>query len=143
MPVVKFSRSREHKIARELAQYRRELEEQERRLSELAGYRDDTMQRLRSQGDNGLGVAKMKDYRLFLAKLDGALSLQRQKVDTMLVEYEEKKRRWLASRSRHKALRKVLSNHQRQELRAAENQEQKDTDERSQRPRNRNGDTDT
>ena len=141
--IVELSRTRERKAAKELAEYKDALAKQENRLNELLTYHEDYTRRFQTSGKNGIDSRQLHNYRVFLASLDATISLQRQKVDGALKELEEKNCQWLAIRSKHKALDKVMEGYRRQQSVNEERREQKESDERAQRPRDRSGDTDT
>lgn len=132
-PVVKVAENREQAAARVLGEARQRLEQQQRKLDELITYRDQYSQEFQQRSGQGMGVARLQDFRVFLARLNEAIEQQRRLVERCHQNCERQRLQWVASRTRTQALGKVVDRYQREERRAAERREQHDTDERAQR----------
>lgn len=132
-PVIKFSNSREREAAKELAKYKDVLGEQQDSLNALLAYRNEYRRRFHSGNEHGVDAGKLRDYRVFLGRLADAINQQQQRVYRAQADYQEQRRRWLASREKQRALDKVLVRYRRQELAREERQEQEENDDRAQR----------
>ena len=133
-PVVKVAESREQAAARILGEAQQQLTRQEQRLDELMAYRDQYSQQFQQSSGMGMGVARLQDYRVFLARLNEAIEQQKQVIVRCRQDCERQRCHWLSSRTRTQALGKVVERYQREERRAVERREQHDSDERAQRP---------
>jgi flagellar FliJ protein len=134
-PVTRVARSREQDAARELGEYRKVLDALEARLAELSLYRDEYVQRMGACGADGIDAMKLAEYRGFIARLSEAINYQEAKVRDARTEFERRRRRWSATRTRVAALDKVVSGYEAEALKEEERREQRDLDERAARGR--------
>ena len=132
-PLTRVATSRERTAAKELAEYRRVLTAAETKYSELVTYREEYTQRLETSGGTGLDAPQMRDYRLFLARLNEAIGHQQVSVERHRREYERMRGLWSEARIRSKSLDKVVERYRKEENTTAEKREQAESDERSQR----------
>lgn len=132
-PVVKVAENREQAAARLLGEAQQRLQQQERRLGELVEYRDQYSQQFQHSSGQGMGVARLQDYRVFLARLNDAIQQQHIVVERCRQDCERQRGHWMATRTRTQALGKVVERYRREERHAAERREQHDLDERAQR----------
>ena len=130
-PVVKVAVSREQHAARQLGECQRLLDTRNARLAELLAYQAEYAQRFEASGGAGLDMARMQDYRVFLARLNDAIAQQRRLVEAARSDYEQKKSKWLGARQHAQALDKVVDRYQRDEQRAQGRREQAEIDERA------------
>lgn len=131
-PVTRVARSREQDAARELGEYRKVLDALEARLAELESYRDEYVQRLSTAAAGGMDAVKLVEYRGFIARLNEAISYQEARVRDARTEFERRRRRWSATRTRVAALDKVVSRYETEARKEEERREQKELDERAQ-----------
>jgi flagellar FliJ protein len=134
-PVVKVAENREQAAARLLGAAQQQLAAQQRKLEELATYRDQYSQEFQLRSGQGMGVARLQDYRVFLARLNQAIEQQQRVVARCEQDCERQRRYWMATRSRTQALDKVVDRYRREEHLASERREQHESDEHSQRIR--------
>lgn len=132
-PVARVADSRERRAAAEFARFRQRLDEQEARLQELIGYRDDYARRFEQDGRKGLDAARMADYRRILIQLGEAIAWQEQRLVALRRDCELLRRRWSDSHTRTAALDKAIERLRGEERRHAERREQGESDERAQR----------
>lgn len=130
-PVQRLIEEREREVAKVVAQARGKLAEAEAKRTELSRYRTDYEAGFRKEAASGSSVLKLRDYRLFLARLDEALRQQEMIVGRARDELEAQTHAWQESLRRAKALGLVVDKWRGEELRAAERQDQRDTDERA------------
>jgi flagellar FliJ protein len=132
-PVVKVAESREQAAARILGEAQQRLAAQQRKFDELITYRDQYSSEFQQRSGQGMGVARLQDYRLFLARLNEAIQQQQRVVALCQQDCERQRRHWMSTRTRTQALGKVVDRYRREELQAGERREQLDSDERAQR----------
>jgi len=101
------------------------------RLHELISYREEYSRRYSESCGGGIGAMRLNEYRIFLSRLDQAIRQQQVQVEQARRDCDQKRQHWLASRTRAKALDKVMDRYQREELKDAERREQKEQDERA------------
>lgn len=135
-PVVQVAASKEQEAARLLGDAQREVALREARLSELLAYQSEYAARFETSGGGGLDMARLQDYRVFLARLNEAIALQRRLVDAARVDCEARRACWLGTRQQAQAIDKVVDRFRRDEVRAQGRREQADTDERAQQSHN-------
>lgn len=138
-PIIKVAQSREHAAARVFADSQRVLEERQQRLIELHGYREEYRDNYKKQSQLGMKAQQLRTFRNFLAKLNTAVEQQEQLVNLAQNELEQKKRQWLEKHFRTQALDTMHGRYVSQENRQAQRVEQKESDERAQRPRKHGG----
>lgn len=132
-PVAKIADNKERVAAKEFGKSQQTLKDHELRLKELVKYRDEYNQRFQESGSNGLEAQKVHEYRIFLNRLNDAISNQREIVRQATEESIGSRESWMHTRSRAKALEKVVERYQSQEEQELERQEQKESDERASR----------
>ncbi len=132
-PVADVAARREQHAARSLKESRDILARYESQLQDLQAYRQEYVDGFHQAGTDGMGVGRMKDYLVFLGKLDEAIRQLQTMVSSSSDRCERDKSQWLATRAKFKALDKVISRYRREEERNEVRREQRETDERSQR----------
>ncbi len=130
-PVVKVAASKEQDAARQLGECQREIDARKARLAELIAYQTEYAHRFESSGGGGLDMARLQDYRVFLARLNDAIAQQRRLVEAAEIDYAKKKNHWLGTRQQAQAIDKVVERFKRDEVRAQGRRDQADTDERA------------
>jgi len=133
--VLQVKGEREREAGRLLAEKRRRLEEHEKRLAELESYRHHYLARLRDATGSGLGIGQLKEYRIFLSRLDQALEQQRRTLQAARQAVEASQAQWLACRKEKKAVDKVAERRGREAEKRARSREQKECDELASRHR--------
>ncbi len=131
-PVTRVAEARERDAARALGEYRKVLDALEARLAELKSYRDEYVQRLSTAAAGGMDAVKLVEYRGFIARLNEAIDYQEAKVTDARTEFERRRRRWNATRTRVAALDKVVERYREEERRDVERREQSEADGRAQ-----------
>jgi len=128
-PLAQIADQKQQDAARLLKQSREELGRYEARLVELRSYRQEYVSRFQQAGNGGMGAGQMKDYLVFLGKLDEAVrQLDALILDTRL-QCDSKKTDWMASRARFRALDEVITRHLKEERRDELRREQRQADE--------------
>ncbi len=99
-------------------------------LEQLIGYRSEYSN---GRVSDGLRAAQLKDYQLFLNKLNKSIDQARINILNKKQACEQQKLNWLKTRSRSKALDAVIIKYQIQEAQIEARIEQKEQDEFSSR----------
>jgi len=134
-PVLRVAASREDKAAQEFGASRRQLDEHERQLAQLQGYRREYQARFETSGAAGITAARLLDTRRFLAQLDQAIAQQQQAVSNAARLCEQKRQLWLRSRQKSQTFIKAKERFEAQESLADDKRDQKASDELAQRKR--------
>lgn len=132
-PVAKIADNKERNAAKVFGKSQQDLKDHEDRLQELIKYRDEYNAKFIETGSNGLEAQKVHAYRIFLNRLNDAIDHQRNIVQQATGELLKEKENWMHTRSRAKALEKVVERYQDQEEKELQRQEQKESDERASR----------
>lgn len=141
-PVVDVAERKEQEQARHLGAAQRELEQQRQQLEQLILYRDEYARQFENAGNTGLSVARLQDYRVFLARLNQAIEQQRNTIAETEQACEQQRRHWLESRTRAQALDKVAERYRSEEDQARERRDQTESDEFALQRHQRNKDKD-
>ncbi len=132
-PVQRVAKSREQTAARELGDSRRRSQEQEQRLDELRRYHREYLKRFHDAAKTGMSATQLQEYRAFLAKLEMAIQEQEKVVKLGHTECSERKEEWQQKHVRTQVLDKVVERHRKEERKAVDTREQKESDDRNQR----------
>lgn len=132
-PVQNVVESAEKRFAQSLAACERRVSEAEGKLDELRRYRVEYERQFADRAACGMGVAELRDYQAFLARLGEALRQQQSVVERARADRDAERLRWQDAARRAKALEHVVTQWQTEERRIADRRDQRDTDERAQR----------
>ena len=124
---------REQHAARSLKESRDILARYEAQLQGLQDYRQEYVAGFERAGTDGMGAGRMKDYLVFLGKLDEAIQQLQTVISSSNERCEQDKTQWLATRAKFKALDEVIARYRREEDRNEVRREQRETDERAAR----------
>ncbi|TQV65373.1 MAG: flagellar export protein FliJ [Halothiobacillaceae bacterium] len=105
--VSDFARQEEDKAARRMAEARARLDEQEQRLNLLEDYQREYAARLSFNTGASGGIFALQNYRAFMARIDEAVGQQRQVVERLRQEHDQRVRHWNEQRTRTRGLQKV------------------------------------
>ena len=128
-PVQHLSEAKEQDAARALGNSNRDVSEQEQRLAELEGYRDEYARYYQQRGEAGVTAAKLMELQRFLYNLNKAIEQQQKVVEMARQRSEQTRQQWTKARGKRQALGKVAERYRQEEERSASRQEQKETDE--------------
>jgi flagellar protein FliJ len=132
-PVQAMFSSDEKGRARELGAAQQKLDAATARLAELRKYHDDYLNSFARQARDGRGVSALRDFQVFLARLNLAVQQQEQIVVQARDDLAAHTSRWQLAARKSKALDTVVGRWQGEERLVDERQDQKQTDERAQR----------
>ncbi|MET0658249.1 MAG: flagellar export protein FliJ [Steroidobacteraceae bacterium] len=134
-PVHAVVEDHERKIARKFAQAEHRLSDAQGKLQELERYHAEYARGFHQRAQGGIGAAGLRDYQVFLAKLNEAIKQQKSIVQRAEGEREVARQEWLKAAQRTKAVAHVMEKWLAEERRALDQREQRETDERAQRKR--------
>ena len=132
-PVANLARHNERSAARRHGDVQREFRQQQAQLEELIRYRNQYVENFQQAGKTGLSIVQLRDYQLFLARLDQAIAQQRQQVQQHHAETRQSQANWIDKRGKSKMLDKVVAGRVQQEQQAAEKREQRELEDRPHR----------
>ncbi|MBK1674865.1 flagellar export protein FliJ [Ectothiorhodospira shaposhnikovii] len=134
-PVLQVADNRQQRAAQGLGQSQMNLNECMARLEELSSYRDEYSQRFNSQSQVGMTGVSVRDYRLFLHRLNEAIEQQLRLVEAARQEVEMSRGRWVEARGKTEALNRVVQQFQQEERLVEDRREQAEQDDRNGRSR--------
>lgn len=103
--------------------------EAEEKYKQLLAYRDSYRERMRESAGGGTSAAALRDFQLFMSKLDTAIKLQQDEVARCKARWETGQQEWLKKRGKLKAYDALSVRHKRAEEKREERTEQKELDE--------------
>jgi flagellar FliJ protein len=130
-PVQRLVDDRERELAKVVGQHRQKVTSAEAKLAELVRYRGDYQVGFQKEAAAGCSSLRLRDYQLFLARLDEAIRQQELAVARARSDMETETQRWHESLRKSKALGVVVEKWRGEERRAADRQDQNETDERA------------
>jgi len=133
LPALELAQERERTAALKLADVRYRYEQKQQKLRELENYRDEYMQGLLHKSRDGMNVVQMKDYNLFLDRLNQAIHQQQRLLEGMKLELEKFAQQWQQEQVRVNALDKVVERKVQAEQRETDRQEQLECNEHARR----------
>jgi flagellar FliJ protein len=131
-PVQQVLEGTEQARARELGDGQKRLAEAEAKLTELATYHGEYLRAYRQRAEDGTGITKLRDFQAFLARLEQAMSQQEKIVAAAREQVANQRRNWQGAARQVKAVESVVDRWRRDEVKAGERRDQKETDERAQ-----------
>ena len=131
-PVANLAKQNEKIAAREHGDMLNAFQQQQHQLDELIAYRKQYFEKFQRAGETGLSIVQLRDYHLFLAKLDQAINQQRQQVMQDQSACQQSQEKWIDRRSRSKMIDKVVEHRADQEALAEQHREQREIDDRPQ-----------
>ncbi|HXR51595.1 MAG TPA: flagellar export protein FliJ [Steroidobacteraceae bacterium] len=132
-PVQRVLGQTEQQRARDLGEARQRLVAAETKLQDLQQYRQDYERVFQQRATTGQSVMALRDFQVFLARLDQAIQQQGQIAEAARGDVAGRTTRWQSAARQVKAVDSVVGRWQGEERRADDRREQKDTDERAQR----------
>lgn len=121
--------------AKSLQELKARWDQAESQHRQLLEYREHYREQLKASSGGGTSALALRDFRLFMAKLDAAIKLQEDDVTRCRLRWEAGQQEWVARRIKAKALDTLSVRHKRSEVKREERIEQKELDEFSGRQR--------
>jgi flagellar FliJ protein len=132
-PVRRVLGNDERERARNLGAAQQQLADAERKLLDLQQYRSDYAAAFEQRARQGQSVVALRDFQLFMTRLDTAIQQQQQVVDAARGQLSGDRQRWQRAARQVKAVDSVVDRWQTEERRVVDRREQKESDERAQR----------
>ncbi len=139
-PLLDISRNNLDAAAKNLQALRVRWNDAEEKLKQLLAYRESYRERLRDSGSGGTSAMALRDFQLFLVKLDTAIKLQQDEVARCQARWNDGQQEWLRQRGKLKAFDVLSQRHRRAEEKRENQIEQKEQDEFSSKLSGRGGD---
>lgn len=130
-PVQRFVEMKETQAAKALGEFIKKMDQQKKRLADLNAYRDEYHRRFQESAQQGIPVGRLHDFRSFMANLEKAIEQQTLLMRQIEVDYEAKKRQWLAAHQRTQVIDNVVANHVTHEDHVEEKKQQRDMDDKA------------
>lgn len=124
-----YSRHRLEAAERLLRMLKRKEEAARKRLEELVSYKREYQQRLTGTAGQGMDIHVLRDFHVFLAKLDEAIRHQEGELAQARNHWQAAHDNWLALRQKVKAYEALSTRHHAQVVRQEEQREQRSSDE--------------
>jgi flagellar protein FliJ len=138
-PVKQVLGNAERDRARDMGSAQKHVDEAQSRLRDLRQYHLDYLQNFQQRARAGQSAQTLRDYQLFLARLEEAVRQQEQVVAQAIAAFDGSRARWQGAARQVKAVDAVVGKWQGDERRRADQLEQKEIDERAQRGRHAGG----
>lgn len=132
-PVQHIVDEAQKRLAMSVAAFEKRWLDGEQKLDELVRYKAEYEQGFQQRATGGIGVAELRDYQAFLARLAEAIKQQQALVNRARAEHEAERVKWQEALVRSKALGHVVERWQAEERHVIEQREQRESDERAQR----------
>ncbi len=129
-PVANLAKINERNAAKLHGSVLRELQKQEEQLNELINYRDQYLKAFQVASESGISSIQMRDYRIFLLRLDDAIQQQQQNVINGQQNTQSSQTEWMNTRNKSKMINKVVEKRQQQEYQQEEKREQREVEDR-------------
>ncbi len=97
-------------------------------LEQLVRFKEDYEQRLSARGGEGMDPRQLQDYRLFLSRLNEAITQQTQELQGSEESLQEVRQEWASKHQRNQALDQLVEGRQRERSKEREKLEQKRVD---------------
>lgn len=123
--------------AERLAASERCLSECESKLAELERYHAEYLREFGRRVGEGMGGGSVRDYQVFLARLAEAVRQQTQIALRARAERDVERERWRTAAQRAHSVGRLVDRWSEEDRRLLEKREQRESDERAQRPRGR------
>lgn len=132
-PLLDLTQNHMDSAAKNLQTLKLRWHDAEEKCKQLLAYRDSYRERLRESGASGTSAMALRDFQIFLSKLDMAIKLQQDEVARCQARWNAGQQEWLRQRGKLKAFDTLSQRHQRAEEKRENRMEQKEQDEFSSR----------
>lgn len=127
--LLEHSRHRMEAAERLLRAVKRREDSARSRLEDLQGYKSEYQQRLAGSGARGMDIHLLRDFHVFLVKMDAAIQQQAEETDRIHAQWQQAQDAWLALRQKVKAYETLAERHHAQESARQEKRDQRASDE--------------
>lgn len=130
-PLLDLAQNHTDAAARDLHALKVKWQEEEEKFRQLAAYREDYRTKLLQTTKLGMQVNSLRDFQLFLGKLEVAIRQQAEEVDRCKKRWEDGRHEWEAKRRKLKAFDALSQRHLSSERKREDKLEQREQDELS------------
>ena len=131
--VQRVTDEKERRQAQRLAQSRTRVAQCEAKLNELQGYHAGYLRDFDRRAAGGIGGAGIREFHAFLAKLAEAIRQQEELLNRARADSDAEQASWQGAAQRSQIMDKVVERHAARELRARDQRDQREADDRGQR----------
>ena len=131
--VQRVTDEKERRHAQHLAQSRTRVAQCEAKLKELQSYHAGYLREFDKRASSGIGGAGIREFHAFLAKLGEAIRQQEELLTKARTESESEQASWQGAAQRSQIMDKVVERHAAKELKARDQRDQRESDDRGQR----------
>ncbi|MDH5446339.1 MAG: flagellar export protein FliJ [Gammaproteobacteria bacterium] len=128
IPIKQLAEDHEKEAVKDLGQAQRALTEHEMKLEQLVSYRAEYYRMFQEHGSRGMDGSQLQAYQSFLAQLDTAIVSQREMIEQVSVERDNRRDVWQHRHIRTEALGKTVERYQNTEQRQEQSREQREQD---------------
>jgi len=129
-PVAMVAKERERNAACQLGQNLSASRQQQQQLDELISYRKQYAKNYHDAASAGMSSVQLREYQVFLARLDAAIVQQRKQLSISHEHCENSQTHWQSMRNHSDMIEKLLENKRALERKQREDLEQKENDDR-------------
>jgi len=130
-PVQQIAQNRERKAAASLGDSLKDREAAAQKLQELRDYHKEYLEGFHLASQQGMGAARLQEYRAFLNKLQAAIKEQENVVNSAHQLCSSRRDQWRGQYTKTQALNNVVTRIRETEIKEQERKEQAATDERN------------
>jgi flagellar protein FliJ len=134
-PVSRLMDELERESALRVAAAQSRLAEAQKRCDELQRYLDEYRNMFTQRAKAGIGVAGMRDYQTFIARLGEAVKAQHSLLEQVTADCQREREAWSQAAARKNAVGKVIDKAHSEERTAEDRSAQREHDDRAQRSR--------
>ena len=131
--VQRVTDEKERRHAQRLAQSRARVAQCEAKLTELRGFHAGYLREFDQRAAVGIGGAGIREFHAFLAKLTEAIRQQEELLNKARTDSESEQTSWQGAAQRSQIVDKVVERHAAKELKARDQRDQRESDDRGQR----------
>ncbi|HTV78770.1 MAG TPA: flagellar export protein FliJ [Steroidobacteraceae bacterium] len=131
--VQRVTDDKERRHAQRLAHSRARVAQCEAKLKELQGYHANYLRDFDRRAAAGIGGAGIREFHAFLAKLGEAIRQQEELLNKARADSEAERSSWQGAAQRSRIMDKVVQRHTARELKARDQRDQRESDDRGQR----------
>lgn len=128
-PLHNLAQDRVEAATQRLAQLKVKWQQEEAKFEQLSQFHVEYQRRLGDAIRQGMDMTRMRDYQVFIRKLETALRQQAQEIARAKATWEEGQRVWLEERRKLKTYDVLKDRHARAEQRREGRLEQRESDE--------------
>lgn len=130
-PLLDLAQSHTDAAVRDLHMLKVKWQEAEEKLRQLTSYREDYRAKLLQTTKLGMQVSSLRDFQLFLGKIEVAIRQQAEEVERCKKRWEEGRHEWQAKQRKLKAFDTLSQRHLSSERKREDKLEQREQDELS------------